>query len=69
MKKITSSYNSIKVVCVCGNSFVTKSTIGSEILKIEICSSCHPSFSKKHTIADIEGRVDKFRKKFGSLAK
>ncbi|MDC3361036.1 50S ribosomal protein L31, partial [Candidatus Thioglobus sp.] len=36
------SYDTIKVVCSCGNSFETRSTSGKDELHLDVCSSCHP---------------------------
>lgn len=57
-------YEDIKVVCSCGNEFVTRSTMGKEELHVEVCSSCHPFYTGKQKIMDTAGRVDKFRKKY-----
>ena len=57
-------YKEITVTCSCGNSFVTRSTLGRD-LHVEVCSSCHPFFTGKQKIVDTAGRVDKFRKKYG----
>ena len=56
-------YQEIKVICSCGNEFVTRSTLKEE-LHIEVCSSCHPFYSGKQKMIDTGGRVDKFRKKY-----
>lgn len=55
-------YKKTVVTCVCGNSFVTRSTVGE--LKLEICSSCHPFFTGKQKLVDSAGRVEKFMKKY-----
>lgn len=57
-------YGDIKVVCSCGNEFVTRSTLGREELHVEVCSACHPFYTGKQKIVDTAGRVDKFRKKY-----
>jgi large subunit ribosomal protein L31 len=57
-------YNEIKVVCSCGNSFDTRSTLDKE-LHVEVCSQCHPFYTGKQKILDAGGRVDKFRRKYG----
>lgn len=57
-------YNDIKVVCACGNTFETRSTLAEE-LHVEICSSCHPFYTGKQKIVDTAGRVGKFRQKYG----
>jgi large subunit ribosomal protein L31 len=57
-------YHEIKVVCSCGNSFDTRSTLDKE-LHVEVCSQCHPFYTGKQKILDAGGRVDKFRRKYG----
>ena len=57
-------YHTVQVICVCGNSFETRSTSGT-LSKIDICSECHPFYTGKQKILDSEGRIEKFRKKFG----
>ena len=57
-------YEEIKVTCSCGNSFTTRSTLGHE-LHVEVCSVCHPFYTGKQKIMDTEGRVEKFRQKYG----
>ena len=65
MKKgIHPQYWTIKVTCVCGNSFKTRSTL-KEDLSIEICSVCHPFYTGKQKIVDTAGRVGRFRQKYG----
>lgn len=53
-------YRKSVVTCVCGNTFVTRSTAGD--LKLEICSNCHPFFTGKQKLVDSAGRVEKFMK-------
>ena len=60
-------YKEIAVVCSCGNSFKTRSTLGHD-LHVEVCSNCHPFYTGKQKIVDTAGRVDKFRKKYGGGA-
>ena len=61
-------YKQINVTCSCGESFVTRSTLGHD-LQIEVCSQCHPFYTGKQKIVDTGGRVDKFRRRFGGGAK
>ncbi|HFE63739.1 MAG TPA: 50S ribosomal protein L31 [Caldithrix sp.] len=64
MKKgIHPEYKMAKVTCACGNTFVTRSTVGD--LTVEICSACHPFFTGKQKLVDTAGRVEKFLKKYG----
>jgi large subunit ribosomal protein L31 len=55
-------YRLSTVNCACGESFQTRST--KAVLKLDICSVCHPFFTGKQKLIDTEGRVDKFRKKY-----
>jgi large subunit ribosomal protein L31 len=59
-------YQDIKVVCSCGNTFTTRSTVNKEVLNIEICSNCHPFYTGKQKVVDTAGRVEKFQKKYGA---
>jgi len=63
--EIHPEYKDVNVICTCGNTFTTKSTLGEESLNVEVCSSCHPFFTGKQKIVDTGGRVEKFRKKYG----
>ncbi len=56
------AYHAIIASCACGAEFETGST--QDTLRVDICSSCHPFFTGENRILDIEGRVDKFRKKY-----
>ena len=55
-------YKEATVTCACGNTFTTGST--KEVLKVEICSECHPFFTGKQKFAERGGRVEKFKKKY-----
>lgn len=55
-------YYETKVTCGCGNSFSTRST--REILKVDICSACHPFYTGKLKFVDAAGRIEKFKNKF-----
>ena len=56
-------YRDARIVCACGNTIETRSTV-SEI-HVEICSSCHPFFTGRQKLVDTAGRVEKFRAKYG----
>ena len=64
-KDIHPTYNEITVNCSCGNTFQTKSTL-KEDLSIEVCSACHPFYTGQQKIVDTAGRVDKFRRRYGT---
>jgi len=57
-------YTETKVVCSCGNSFATRSTIKGDELHVEVCSACHPFYTGQQKLMDTAGRVDQFRKRF-----
>jgi large subunit ribosomal protein L31 len=57
-------YEPLKVVCVCGNAFETRSTWGKPEMHVEICSACHPFFTGKQKLMDKAGRVERFRKRY-----
>ena len=61
-------YEMTKVVCVCGNTFETRTTTGKDELHVEICSSCHPFYTGKQKMVDTAGRVEKFRQKYAGKA-
>jgi large subunit ribosomal protein L31 len=35
------------------------------LLKVEICSKCHPLFTGRQKLVDTEGRVQRFQRKYG----
>ena len=61
--KIHPEYNEISVVCSCGNTWTTRSTLGKD-LHVEVCSACHPFYTGKQKIVDTAGRVEKFKQKY-----
>lgn len=62
----------------CDFSFLGKSTQTSKemvkwedgkeypLLKVEISSASHPFFTGKQRVMDTEGRIDRFKKKYGT---
>ncbi len=55
-------YPDAKVICSCGNTFITGST--RQTLKVELCNKCHPFFTGEQKIIDTAGRVERFNKKY-----
>ena len=49
------------VVCACGNTYNIGSTIPT--IHVEVCSKCHPFWTGEEKMVDMEGRVDKFKRK------
>jgi large subunit ribosomal protein L31 len=56
-------YYQAKVICNCGNEFVTGST--KKEIHVEVCSKCHPFYTGQQKTAAARGRIDKFNKKYG----
>ena len=54
-------YPDALVVCACGNTWTTGSTIKE--IHTDVCSNCHPFFTGEQRIVDTEGQVDRFYKK------
>jgi len=67
-ENIHPEYVECKVTCSCGNSFKTRSTYGQE-MKVETCSECHPFYTGQQRVLDSEGRIEKFKRKYGSYKK
>ncbi len=55
-------YPNAQVVCSCGNTYVTGST--KPVLRVEICSKCHPFFTGEQRIVDTEGRVERLKRRY-----
>lgn len=55
-------YDNAKVTCFCGNTFTTGST--KPELKVDSCSKCHPFYTGKQRIADTQGRVERFKRRY-----
>ena len=60
-------YSEARVTCVCGNTFTTGSVV--EEIRVDICSACHPFYTGKQKVIDTEGRIDRFKKKYGNYMK
>lgn len=56
-------YVDSKVECSCGEVFECQST--KENIHVEVCSKCHPFYTKKQSKTAHKGNVDKFNKKYG----
>ena len=47
-----------KVICGCGSEFTIGST--QELIRTDVCSTCHPFYTGEQRIVDTAGRVDRF---------
>ncbi|MEO6028574.1 MAG: 50S ribosomal protein L31 [Candidatus Binatia bacterium] len=61
------NYQAAKIICVCGSIIETRSTRPE--IHVELCSACHPFYTGKQKLVDTAGRIERFRKKFGSITK
>ena len=48
--------------------FETRSTFKGRLIRVEICSNCHPFFTGKQKLIDTAGRVERFQKKYADKA-
>lgn len=55
-------YVETTVTCACGYTFKTRST--KPVIRLEICSNCHPFITGKQKLIDTAGRVERFQKRF-----
>lgn len=56
-------YPEAQVVCACGNILTLGAT--KPLIKVEVCSHCHPYFTgEEHRIVDTEGRVERLKRRY-----
>lgn len=60
-KNIHPTWMTATVVCACGNTFQTGAT--KEMLRVEVCSKCHPFFTGQQRIVDTAGQVERFMRR------
>ncbi len=61
--KIHPEYTETTIVCACGATIRTRST--KQNIKVGVCSQCHPFYTGKQKYLDTEGRVERFKRKYG----
>lgn len=59
-------FTDTKVVCACGNTFTTGSTMKE--IRVELCSQCHPFYTGKQKFVDTARRVEKFQEKMSKVS-
>lgn len=62
--EIHPAYKIVTVQCACGETFQTGTTKNVDVVKVDICSKCHPFFTGKQKLVDTGGRVDRFKKRY-----
>ncbi len=60
------NYQKCSVVCGCGSTFETRSTVAR--IAVDICSSCHPFYTGRQKFVDTAGRIDTFKKRYAKFA-
>lgn len=55
-------YGETKVVCACGNAFMSGS-VRTE-LHVDVCSKCHPFFTGQQRNLSARGRIEKFNRRY-----
>jgi len=58
-------YGPLRATCSCGNVIETGSSRAGD-MHLDVCSACHPFYTGKQKIMDTGGRVERFRKRFGT---
>jgi large subunit ribosomal protein L31 len=61
-KSIHPDYHKVDATCVCGNVIPTGSTMSA--IKLDVCSACHPFFTGTQRLIDVEGRIERFNKRY-----
>ena len=59
-KDIHPDYLEVVYECAVGSKFVTGSTKKGDVVKVDVCSECHPFYTGKQKHAETGGRIDKF---------
>lgn len=60
-KNIHPDWQRATVTCACGNTFETFAT--KDLLKVELCSKCHPFYTGHQRIVDTGGQVERFMRR------
>ena len=55
-------YPDAQIVCGCGNTFTVGST--KKLIKVELCSKCHPFYTGERRLIDTAGRVERFQQRY-----
>ena len=55
-------YDDAQVVCACGNSCTVGAT--KKLMKVDVCSACHPFFTGERRVMDTAGRVERFKRRY-----
>ena len=56
------TYEAATITCACGNMIQTRGT--KKLVRVEICSQCHPFFTGSKKLVDTAGRIERFNKRY-----
>jgi len=56
------NYEAATITCACGNVIHTLAT--KKLVRVEICSQCHPFFTGSKKLVDTAGRIERFNKRY-----
>ena len=56
------AYEAATITCACGNVIHTRAT--KKLVRVEICSQCHPFFTGSKKLVDTAGRIERFNKRY-----
>jgi len=65
-KDIHPEYMDCEIICACGNKVKTRGVV--PVMKLDICSACHPFYTGKQKLIDTAGRIEKFNRKYQKAA-
>ena len=54
-------YPEAQIICSCGATYTMGAT--KEVIRTDVCSSCHPFFTGEQRIVDTEGQVERFMRR------
>lgn len=66
-ENIHPDYQPTTISCACGASYHVGST--RKDLRIGICAACHPFFTGQQKFIDTAGRIEKFARRYGNVAR
>jgi large subunit ribosomal protein L31 len=56
------TYEAATITCACGNVIHTRAA--KKLVRVEICSQCHPFFTGSKKLVDTAGRIERFNKRY-----
>lgn len=57
-------YHQTEIVCTSCNTVIEVGSTKADV-RVDTCSNCHPFYTGKQRFGKVDGRIDKFNKKYG----